>query len=732
MTKLSITQTLSKAKSYEKKGKIIEAQKLYRRVLDAFPNNKKAQISLAKLNKSQQNENVKKPPQNIINQLVALYNQGQFLLVVEHCQKLINQFPDAFIIWNILGGANKGLGRVEQAEKAFMKAVKLNPVYADGFNNLGAALQEQGKLEEALIAYNKALSIKPFYAEPYSNMGSIFKDQGKLENALEAYNKALSINPNYAEAYNNLGNTFLDQGKSDDAINAYRNAILINSNYAEANYNMGYALSTEGKTEEAIIAYKKSLAINPNYSKAYNNLGNSYKEIGKLDKAINAYNNALSIKPNYAEAYNNLGNIFQEKDKLDFAMNAYYKATSYRPEYAEAWINGAEALEKWNKLDDLEDWLNRAYKIFKIVPSDISYLHSKWLWRNKEKKEALSLILTIDLEKVSENRKQGFLNLKAKCFESSRNFTASYESFLEMNLLAKKSEVYLNTHSEEFFENTKNQLEHLKLKANSRITVRKDNDLDNSPVFLVGFPRSGTTLMDTILRSHSKIEVLEEQPTIVAAKAIIRQNGYTEIHNKVFSTDLLLKAKAAYLQEVDKHIKSQDPKLVCIDKLPLNLIEVPLINQLFPNANFILALRHPFDTILSCWMQDFELNAAMANMVDLDRIVDLYCIAMETFKICRNEYNLNIHTIRYEDLLEDLKGESSALLKFLDLQWEAKMENYRSTALKRGRINTPSYSQVSQPIYKDAKYRWVNYRNYLDKYSEKIEPWIKEFGYAKI
>ena len=163
--------------------------------------------------------------------------------------------------------------------------------------------------------------------------------------------------------------------------------------------------------------------------------------------------------------------------------------------------------------------------------------------------------------------------------------------------------------------------------------------------------------------------------------------------------------------------------------MPLNLLEAPLINAIFPEAKFILALRHPFDTILSCWMQNFELNAAMANMIDLNRIVELYCLAMETFKICRKKYELNVHIIKYEDLLENLKGESSSLLKFLDLNWETQMEDYRSTALKRGRINTPSYSQVSQPIYKDAKYRWVNYKNYLDKYLDQIEPWIDEFGY---
>ena len=697
MAKLSVNQALSKAKSHEKKGEILEAQELYKEVLDAFPNNKKAKLMLANLDKSFQNGNVKKPPSNIINQLVALYNQGHLSLVIEHCQRFIGQFPDAFIIWNILGAANKGLGRVEEASKAFMKVVKLNPTYADGYNNLGVTLQEQGKFEGALVAYKKAISIKP----------------------------------NYAEAYNNLGNTLLEQGEPAGAISSYKKAISIDSNYAEANYNMGFALSSINKPEEAIVAYNNAISIKPNYSEAYCNLGNAYKEIGKLNEAIDFYRNAISINPNYAQVYNNLGKVFQEQDKLELAMEAYKKATSLKLEYSEAWTNGAEALEKWNKLDELDDWLKQAHKNFKIVPSDISYFQSKFLWRIKKRKEALKLISTINLKTVSENRKQGFLNLKAKCFESSQNFSKAYDCFLEMNLLAKKSNTYLNSNSDKFFANTKNQLEQLKLKLTSRATDSEDNGETISPIFLVGFPRSGTTLMDTILRSHSKIEVLEEKPTVVAAKAAIRKNGYNEIHNKVFSIDIISEARSSYIKEFRKHIKSSDTNSVYIDKLPLNLIEVPLINQLFPSAKFILALRHPFDTILSCWMQDFEINAAMANMVDLDRIVDLYCIAMETFKICRSEYNLNVHTIRYEDLLEDLKGESSALLTFLDLTWETKMEDYRATALKRGRINTPSYSQVSQPIYKEAKYRWVNYKEYLDKYSDQIEPWIQEFGYVE-
>ena len=184
MAKLSVNQALSKAKSHEKKGEILEAQKLYKVVLDAFPNNKKAKLMLANLDRLFQNGNVKKPPSNIINQLVALYNQGHFSLVVENCQRLVSQFPDAFIIWNILGAASKGLGRVEEASKAFMKVVKLNPAYADGYNNLGVSLHEQGKFESAVIAYKKAISIKPNYAEACNNLGNTLLEQGEPDGAI--------------------------------------------------------------------------------------------------------------------------------------------------------------------------------------------------------------------------------------------------------------------------------------------------------------------------------------------------------------------------------------------------------------------------------------------------------------------------------------------------------------------------------------------------------------------
>jgi tetratricopeptide (TPR) repeat protein len=271
MAKLSVDRALLKAKSYAKKGEIAEAQNLYQMVLQSFPKNKRAQKGLAALNKLQLPVTIPGPPQETINQLVNLYNQGQFSAVVEQAQTLTEQFPEAFFIWNILGVANNRLGQVGEASEAFKKVTELNPNYADGHNNLGVSLKRQGKLEEATEAYRKAISFKPNYDEAYYNMGNALREQGELEKAIDAYNSALSLKPDHAEAY----------------------------------YNKGISLENQGKLEEATEAYRKATSFKPDYAEAYNNMGNTLHNQGKLDDAIEAYRKALSLKPDYAEAYSN-------------------------------------------------------------------------------------------------------------------------------------------------------------------------------------------------------------------------------------------------------------------------------------------------------------------------------------------------------------------------------------------------------------------------------------------
>ena len=345
MAKLSVDKALLKAKSHSKKGEVEKAQKLYQAILNAFPKNKRAQQGLVALNKSKQPAATQDPPQDTINQLIQLYNQGQLAVVVQQAQALTEQYPGAFFVWNILGAAAAQSGELDKAIIAFETVISLKPDSADAYYNVSNALKEQGKLEEAIEGYNKALAIKPDYAEAYNNMGVTLQEQDRLEEAIEAYNKALAIKPDFAEAFNNLGNALKGQTKLDGAIEAYNKALAIKPDYAEAYNNMGNALKDQTKLEEAIEGYDKALAIKPDYAEAYLNMGNALKDQGKLDGAIEAYNKAISLKPDYADAYYNVGNALKEQGKLEEAIEGYDKALAIKPDYAEAYLNMGNALK---------------------------------------------------------------------------------------------------------------------------------------------------------------------------------------------------------------------------------------------------------------------------------------------------------------------------------------------------------------------------------------------------
>ncbi len=360
MINLSLDQAFLRAKLHIKKNEITEAKKLYQAVLLAFPQNIRAQKELATLNNYKRDDALQTPFEETLKQLINLYNQGQLEAVIEKAHSLTKQYPQAFVIWNILGAANKGLGRIKEASKAFKKVTELNPNYADGFNNLGITLKDQDKLDEAIETYKKALSIKPDYAEVYNNMGNALKYQRKLENAIKSYKRAISLKPDYAEAYYNMGTTLKNQEKLDEAIEAYKRALSIKPDYVEAYTNLGVAFGKQNRLDEAIEAYDKVLLLLPNYVEVYNKKGDILKHQGKLDEAIETYNKALSIKPDHADVYNNIGNVLKDKGKFDESLEVYNKALLFKPDYAEVYNNIGNVLKDKGKFDESLEAYNKA------------------------------------------------------------------------------------------------------------------------------------------------------------------------------------------------------------------------------------------------------------------------------------------------------------------------------------------------------------------------------------
>ena len=331
MAKLTVERALLKAKLHTKRGEIEEAQALYETILKTFPNNKKAQQSLAGSGKTNQTNAQESSSDFEIKQLANLFNRGQLPLVSNHAAALAKKYPNNFVIWSYAGGAHLGLGRFVEAVKCFRKVTQLNPRYPEGHNNLGSALMALGKYEESLKCFKNAVLLKSDYPDAYYNIGVAYQGLGKLNSAIAAYKKSLGLNPNNWEVNGNLGLAYKETGAWIESVAAYEKALAINPNNPELIYNLGNVLQDQGKQEEAIEAYNKAIAIKPEYAEAYTNMGIGLHEQGKLEEAVEALNKGIAIKPEYVEAHYNKGNALKDQGKLEEAIEAYNKALSIEP-----------------------------------------------------------------------------------------------------------------------------------------------------------------------------------------------------------------------------------------------------------------------------------------------------------------------------------------------------------------------------------------------------------------
>jgi hypothetical protein len=246
-----------------------------------------------------------------------------------------------------------------------------------------------------------------------------------------------------------------------------------------------------------------------------------------------------------------------------------------------------------------------------------------------------------------------------------------------------------------------------------------------SLAFIVGFPRSGTTLLDTMLMSHPNIEVMEEEPPIRDAGLAL-----PDLAEYPTLTDEQIQAgRDAYFRTAAGLTELKPGNLV-IDKNPLAMNSLPLIYRLFPDARIILALRHPCDVVLSCFITKFRMNGGMANFVRMDTAAKLYDLSFGYFEQARQLVPLPIHTVRYEKLVADTAGELREIADFLGIAWTDALLDHQSTARGRENIKTASYSQVVEPIYTRAAGRWENYRKHLEPVLPILEPWVRKFGYS--
>lgn len=488
----------------------------------------------------------------------------------------------------------------------------------------------------------------------------------------------------------------------------------------EAWHLRGVLHNLTGSPGEAQECLRRAIAIEPGIAKYHLNLGNACLALGQPEEARAAYERAIELDAAHQDAHYNLALLLLDRRDIQNAEAHFRSAAEGPAPMPEAWARLATLQESENRLDEAA---RSAASGLALAPEHplLRIIQAKLLRRARQPAEALAKLAPLATMHLPTQLAVGYHHERGLLHDQLGQAEEAFDAF------ARANQAQLDNPAAKSLDPA-NYLSAIAALADSGLGAgwRADDVAGDepSPVFLVGFPRSGTTLLDQILDSHPSIQTLEEKPLILTLA-----NEYEALAAEAPpDRQARRRMQARYFELVSQHIALR-PGSTLVDKFPLNIVRVPLIVRIFPNARFILALRHPLDVCLSCFMHPFGPNEAMLNFARLDTTAQLYHHAMRLWLRIERELDLPAHRIRYEDLVQNFDAEVGRLLAFLGLPWDDRVREFAAHAAGRGRINTPSYHQVTRPLNRDAVYRWKRYEKQLAHIVPVLAPYISEYGY---
>ena len=618
-------------------------------------------------------------------------------------------------------------GKIKEAKNSYEILIKKDIRDPRVFTNLGVIYQRENNYKKAIKIYKRSILEFPKSHEPYSNLGWILLNMGQYDSAEQYLIKVINIKPDFLMAYQNLFNLYCKINQPIKAETILYKCLEIDPNNLLTISNLGRFLLDEGKFKEAKKYINKAINLKPDFWIAFNNLATLEVSVGNLLEAEKNFQKVIDLNPKVFEAYAYLGEIKIDLNKISEAESLFLKSLEIKRDYSYAYCSLFRLYEKTNEIKKLKQILDSLIGN-EYIKNELFMYNSRVCFREKDFLKAKVLIDKVSLDWVintDANTRINYWSFKAFIEEKNYNFDSAYDSFLKSqeNLKYKNCDSKIfKTYIENYANNIKNKNYFLK-----RNKFPQEN---SNIVFLIGFPRSGTTLLDTILRSHPEIDVIEEKPLLNSLEKIIKNRfdcKLEEIHK--LNQDQVDILKKSYLEQIKRFSIKKNARLL-IDKFPFQTVCLPLINFLFPNAKIIFAHRNPYDTVLSCFQQSFEPNNAMANLTSLKKSSEIYNLSMNMWVKYKENLNLDFTTSKYESLIDDFDNHTKKILGFLDLDWNSNLKNYTETALSRDKINTPSSSQVVQPLYKTSIGKWRNYSKYFEDCHVYLEKWVNYFEYT--
>ncbi len=500
--------------------------------------------------------------------------------------------------------------------------------------------------------------------------------QGKMQEALNSSETLIKDYPSCPLLHNFSGACYKALGQLDATVKSLEKVLAIKPDYAEAHYNLGSTLKDLGHLDTAVKHYKQALVIKPNYAEAYNNLGNTLKDLGQLETAVKHYEQALVIKPNYAEAYNNLGVVLNEIGHLDAAVKHYEQALVFKPDYAEAHRHLSTV--KQYTTDDLQ---------------------------------ITQMQLLLSTENLSQSDRMHLSFALAKAYENLGQHDELFKVLHEGNRLRKKTLNY-SLDQDKNIHSTIRKIFSSSHPINEQSAPYKPPPIQ--PIFIIGMPRSGTTLVEQILASHHMVHGAGELYSLPNIVTPIIEGDLT--HNPSnLSKETCQSIRQQYLDSLAKlHVSEK----VITDKMPLNFQFIGFILSAFPGAKIIHLKRDSRATCWSIYKHYFSSkgNGFSYNQNDLASFYHMYTNLMAFW---HQVFPDKIYDLCYEDLTTNQEKETKNLLNYCELEWDKNCLNFHAN--KRA-VQTVSALQVRQKMYQGSSEAWRKYEEHLQPLINALKP----------
>jgi tetratricopeptide (TPR) repeat protein len=651
----------------------------------------------------------------------AANNHGNALRQLGRSEEALGSYDTAVALGsnsatalNNRGMVLKDIGRCEEALANFDAALALNPNLVEAHNNRGVALAEVRRYDEAMSCYDTALTLSPNLPAVLNNRGNLLQELGRIEPALADYDKALALDPDYADAANGRGSILRKLDRIHEAEMTLRRAIELKPDYSEACCNLGSVLIDLGNLVEAEIAVRRAIELKPNSIPALCNLGKLLGDLGRSDEAEAVTRQAVALRPDHAEGHFHLGTVLIRSGRLDEAEAATRRAIALNPHLAGAHHNLGVVLMELGRLTEAREAAERAVALAPREP-----LHFRQL--GEVKKYVAGDSCLIALEALSNDEasfgigKQIDLHFAlAKAYADLGRAQDEFHRLLAGNRL-KRSRIDYNETS------VLDEIDRVQQVFSSEFmrTAQAAGEPSAKPIFILGMPRSGTTLVEQILASHPQVfgagELnLFERSVGDLRSAIQEAPAYPEIARHI---------PAGHFGEIGERYLAGIQRLApaasrITDKMPANFLFAGLIHLALPNATIIHTVRDPVDTCISCFSKLFtEGNFHSYDLAELGRYYRRYQALMKHWHhVLPPGRMLDVH---YEDTVADVETVARRIVAHCGLSWDQRCLDFHRTERA---VRTSSATQVRRPIYASSIGRRHVYGPLLEPLLAELSP----------